>query len=117
MAMKMFRCLQCNREFEAEKPACVECGVDSQKDPADRGIVQEIAMIHFDPPSRRPGQGLGYAACDSKKKIGTPKCQFTGEPTAVTCKACQESEAFKAADGMSNGPAAMKVGKLETKAK
>lgn len=110
--MPLFRCLECNREFEALKPACAECGVDPEKDARDVGVVQEIKTHHFDPPSRREGRGMGHAACDPKLKVGHPACMFTGEPSSVNCPKCKASEAFVAAGGLSNGAVAMKTGPL-----
>jgi DNA-directed RNA polymerase subunit RPC12/RpoP len=111
--MPLYRCLECNRQFEAAKPVCAECGIDPEKDKRDEGVVVELMTIHFDPPTKRAGRGHNYAACDPKLKVGHPRCQFTSEPDAVNCAKCKETEAFKASGGFSNGAVPMKVGPLK----
>lgn len=104
MALKLWRCLQCKAEFEAAKPACAACGIDPAADPRDADLITELTLIHFDPPGKRPGRGAGHAACNSGLKTGHPRCQFSGEPTAVNCAKCKASEVYTAADGLSDGP-------------
>ena len=96
--MALFRCLNCTnakglpgREFEAGKPECPICH-------ADLGAIVELEIIHYDPPSGKPGRGLRRAACDPTIKIGHagPKgCMFSGEPSAVTCRACMATDVFR----------------------
>ncbi len=95
--MPLYRCLECQREFEAAKPACAECGIDPATNPGDAGAVVPLVLIHFDPPTKRAGRGLGYAACDARVKVGAPKCGFSGHPKAVNCPRCKATEAFLAA--------------------
>lgn len=109
MATKLFRCLNCAKDFEAEKPACAGCGVDPAADPRDAGLIVPLVLTHFDPPAQRVGRGRGHAACDPKLRVGSPRCAFTGEPAAVNCPDCQKAEAFVASDGVSNGAEAMKL--------
>lgn len=111
MATKLFRCLNCAKDFEAEKPACAGCGVDPAADPRDADLIVPLVPTHFDPPSKRVGRGRGHAACDPKLRVGAPRCAFTGEPVAVNCAACQKTEEFIAADGFSSGPVDMKTNK------
>jgi hypothetical protein len=107
MAKKLYRCYGCMGEFESDRPACEACGIDPVKDTRDKGVVVPLVTIHFDPPSRREGQGLGCAACDPKLKIGVPRCAFTSEPDAVNCAACKATEVFAAQDGFSYGALAI----------
>ncbi len=97
-ALKLYRCLNCKREFEADKPACEPCGLDPAKNPRDAQYVAELTVVHFDPPTKVVGRGKNYAACDPRLKIGRPDTQFTGEPTAVTCKACKAVAEYRAAE-------------------
>lgn len=107
MAMKLYRCLNCSAEFEADRPACAKCDIDPAKDPRDKDIVVPLVLIHFDPPGKRVGQGAGHAACDPKIRVGSPKCAFSGEPTAVNCAACKATAVYIAQDGDSYGSLAM----------
>lgn len=101
--MSLFRCLECRAEFEAPVPACAACGIDPAKDPRDADLVAPLVTIHFDPPHRRKGRGMGHAACNPGLKVGHPGCAFTGEPLAVNCAKCKASAAFVAAEGAGNG--------------
>lgn len=103
MAKRLYRCLVCTREFEADKPACEACGIDPATDPRNKDVIVPLVTHHFDPPSKVPGRGLGHAACNPRLRIGTPKCAFTGEPESVNCAACKASAQFLAADGLSAG--------------
>lgn len=96
--MPLFRCLECNTDFEAAKPACAACGIDPEQHPRDAGVVVPLIPIHFDAPGRRAGVGVGYAACDPKLKVGRPKCGFTGERDAVNCAKCKLTDAFLQTD-------------------
>ncbi len=95
--MKLFRCYNCKREFEAAAPACTPCGIDPVAHPRDAGIVVPLVLHHFDPPGRRPGVGLNHAACDPKIKAGTRGLAFTGEAEHVNCPKCKLTEAYKLA--------------------
>lgn len=64
-------------------PKCPQCGLDD---------VIELAVIHFCPPSRRRGQGLGILACTGK---GWHNKMVTGDPRIVNCAACKQTEAWK----------------------
>ncbi len=105
--MPLYRCLSCGGQFEAAKPACAVCGIDPAADPRDGEAIVELVLHHFDPPSKRPGRGLGCAACNPKIRVGVPKCAFTGEPEHVNCAACRATAAYAAANGASNGAAAL----------
>lgn len=98
MPLKLYRCVNCRREFEAERPACVPCGLDPAKDPRDAAYVVECVRIHLDPPTHIQGRGKGHAACDPKLRVGRPGMQFSGEPRAVNCEACKATAEFKAAE-------------------
>lgn len=101
--MPLFRCTACQGEFEAARPACAACGLDPEADPRDKGAVVSLVTVHFDAPGRRPGVGVGHAACDPRLKVGRPRCAFSGEPSAVNCPKCKATEAFAAAGGDSAG--------------
>jgi len=103
--MPLYRCLECRAEFEADKPACARCGIDPATDPRDADIVVPLVTVHFDPPSKRRGRGLGHAACDPQIRFGAVGAAFTSEPGSVNCAACKASEVFLAAGGASNGVA------------
>lgn len=102
--MPLFRCLECRAEFEATQPACVACGIDPAADQRDADMVVPLMVHHFDAPGRRAGRGVGFAACNPKLKVGSPKCMFTGEPGSVNCPKCKLTEVFLAAGGLSAGP-------------
>lgn len=111
-AVKLWRCLQCKKEFEAAAPACTDCEIDPKKDPRDKDLIVEMRLIHFDPPSKREGRGLGYAACNPGLKVGRGNHGFTGEPDAVTCAKCKATEVYATAEG-SNGAVELKVAELK----
>lgn len=96
--MALFRCNLCKREFEAAKPACANCELDPAKDPRDAELLVELKTIHFDAPTRIPGRGVGFAACDSKKRTGVGSDQFSGEKTSVNCPKCKASAAYLGED-------------------
>jgi len=94
--MPLFRCLNCRRDFEAEKPVCEPCGLDPSRDPRDGQYIVERSVIHFDKPHAKVvGRGVGHAACNpALKTAGRSGVGFTGEKPAVTCPACKETAAF-----------------------
>ena len=97
--MKLYRCHGCEPPavFEAARPACPACGADPARDPRDKALVVELAVVHLDPPHpTRPNRGLGHLACDPA--VAVPRgdgVRFTGEPVAVTCRACRQTDAFR----------------------
>lgn len=96
--MPLFRCLNCNAEFEAPRAACAACELDAAN-PRDADYLMPLVTVHFDPPTKVAGRGKNHPACDPKLRGAV----MTGEPSAVTCAACKASEAFAAAGGASNG--------------
>jgi hypothetical protein len=99
--MPMYRCLNCKGEFQADKPACAACELDATTNPRDAQYIVELAVIHYDPPTRIAGRGKNVAACDPKIRVGLragagPGAMLSGEKGAVTCPACKASEAFTA---------------------
>ena len=104
--MPLYRCYFCTnekglpgRDFEADKPVCPDCGADrSQPRMTDRVVALET--IHFHPPSKRVGVGLGHLACSPGTKFPDPKSQVsitaTGEPHLVNCPQCRASPLFAA---------------------
>lgn len=100
--MNLYRCHHCGAEFEADRPRCEPCGIDPQKDPRTARFIQKLETVHFDPPSKFRGLGQGHAACNPALKVGLQATHATGEPAAVTCRRCQATDTWKAADA---GPA------------
>ena len=96
--MPMYRCYGCRREFEAAKPICEPCGIDAVANPRDKEVVVRLVTIHLDPPGRRVGVGKNHAACDPTIKLGAKNCQFTAEPSAVTCPKCKATDVFAAVE-------------------
>lgn len=93
--MGLYRCYNCDgpkgmpgKDFEAAKPQCPECG-------ATGNLVDEVATIHFDPPSGYRGRGSNDAACNPGIRIGPHHIHMTGVPSAVTCRACQATQLWK----------------------
>lgn len=96
--MGLWRCTNCTdpdsgdpgRDFEGPKPVCPECG-------ADRDLVAKVEVIHLDPPSRFRGRGLRHAACDPKVRVNAAgSVRMTGVPSAVTCRRCRATPAWRA---------------------
>lgn len=104
MPTKRYRCLSCvndkgipGRDFTAERPACPNCGADPAKDPRHAQLIAELEDIHFDAPSRHPGMGVGFLACDPARKVVTAAgVRATGHPAAVTCPKCLGTTSYKA---------------------
>lgn len=109
--LKPFRCLnkKCASagggrpqfDFAAEVPVCPKCKWDGRK-PGFENCVVPLVVIHFDLPDNSGARSqdathpsLGRRACDPGKPIRGGR--GTGNPTAATCPACQDSESFKAA--------------------
>lgn len=93
---KLFRCNNCGRTFEADRPVCATCDIDAAQDARLADIVVPILTVHFDPPHpkvRRRGQG--HLACDLKRPVAGSRA--TGEPSVVNCSRCRESEEWKRA--------------------
>jgi len=110
---KLLRCLNplCADErgqphgFVSPEPKCPKCGIEA-KHPRFGGMIQRLAKIHFDPPAGVPGFGCGHRACETTRTIaaqadaaGNPEPFHggTGDPDAVTCPECRETEAWKQA--------------------
>lgn len=115
--MKLYRCYGCDDkkgqpglDFESDTPVCPNCGADPRSDPRDATIVIELANIHFEPPHpKRKGRGCGHLACDPKKSVPCGEStKFTGEPSAVTCKRCRESDVWKQQAGDGEPPPIVK---------
>lgn len=95
--MGLFRCYNCDgpkgmpgKDFEAAKPQCPECG-------ATGNLVDEVATIHFDPPSGMRNRGSNDAACNPGLRIfgGNTNMQMTGLAACVTCRACKATQLWK----------------------
>lgn len=104
--MKLWKCYACfdakgrpGKGFSAPKPECPWCGASTL-----RGMVAEVSVIHFDPPSGIPNVGSNDAACNPGIRLGGGKVMLTGEPSAVTCVKCKDTQLFKdAAEAMGEG--------------
>lgn len=107
--MPVFRCLNCKNEIEALSPSCAACELDPAKNPGDADYFAKVETMHFDPPTKVAGRGKNFAACNPKLKVGAAGHRFTGDPEVVNCAACKASEAFLAANGETNGVAAIKL--------
>ncbi len=107
--MKGFRCYNCDNEhgnpgldFLGDEPKCPQCGLDGT-DKRYKHLFAALKVIHFDAPdpslvkgSGRITRGVGHAACNPEIKVG--KVMASGEPNAVNCPACKDTEVWKLAD-------------------
>jgi len=82
------------RDFEADKPVCPECKLDSTlPEYAQFGLIVKRETIHLDPPHKiLKGKGSGKRACDGKPAQGA---MFTGVAAIVNCPACLRTDAFR----------------------
>lgn len=94
MAIKRWRCANCNTDFEAEKGACLKCKIDPADNPRFAAVVHQISTIHFEPLTHVPDIGTGKMACDGKPAGGR---MATGVPAVANCSACRATEAWKRA--------------------
>lgn len=109
-----YRCMKCGQdkpiafEFVSETGVCPGCGLNAKDNPM---VVGALVCIHFDPPGDARGVGKRYRACD-------PDCGITiqhvhhadvgrhagsGDPGAVTCPACMDTEIYKSELGERKG--------------
>lgn len=76
---------------------CDKCGLKSDDARFGKLIVPRV-VIHFDAPSGIvEGAGVNYAAC-SAEFTRTKGYRMSGEPVAVNCPLCRETEVFKKHD-------------------
>lgn len=102
-ALHLYRCVNSackTTEFTAPAAICPTCA-------ADGPLVHQLAIIHFDPPSRYPHRGLGHCACDPKTHIGRKR--GTGEHSVVNCPACKATKAYRESLPEYDGAEAVKV--------
>lgn len=93
---RRYRCLNCNTEFVADKPACAGCDIDGSTDPVAKNVIVPLVVIHYDPPHPKiKNRGRGHRACDPHVPIG--KGRGSGEPAVVNCEACQATTVFQEA--------------------
>lgn len=99
-----YRCYGCvsegglrGRDFDADRPECDRCGITAASRKDLRDLVVELAVIHFDPPSRVDGVGEGKAACDDRIVTHSANRKFTGYAASVTCARCRAADAWKRA--------------------
>lgn len=100
--MGLYRCNHCQppRTFEADRPVCEACGLDPKKDARHGRFIDQLLVIHYDPPTAIRGIGQNVAACNPKLRVGGqgvgPTAErFTGEKTAVTCEKCKQTAAYQ----------------------
>ena len=106
---RLWHCFNCSTNFQAAKDLCPNCGADG-KDPKAGGVIAPRMVIHLDPPHAiLHSKGLGFHACDPTAQVGTKGMRATGDPMAVTCPACMETDAFKALQGNLDVPHAYRV--------
>ena len=105
--MALYRCQNANcsedpagrliYDFESNEPANLVCCPKCKTLLHDReypNIVVKREVIHFEPPSKIYGKGLGFIACMPDTKIrgsGIPSnipVRRTGVPGVVNCKKC-----------------------------
>jgi len=108
--MSRYRCYGCvgegglrGRDFEADKPECEKCGITAASRKDLRDLVVELAVIHFDPPSKVEGVGEGKAACDPRVVTHTPGRHFTMHAASATCPRCRAADAWKRAAAEQGG--------------
>lgn len=93
-------------DFWAEDPVCPKCQAD-QRHPKRGVLIVELEVIHFDPPSKYRGLGLGHLACNSAYQpgqlLGGKHVMATGDPGSVNCPNCRESDFWKEAKKASSG--------------
>lgn len=80
-------------DFEADKPVCPKCGMGEP-------MVMKLETLHFLYPMKEGAVvgrlGKRFAvACNPKKDL--KGIRATGEASVCNCKACKETEAWKAA--------------------
>lgn len=102
--MPLFICFLCDnekgmggRKFEADAAVCPNCGATAAH-PRMKDKVVPLATVHFEPPSKWKGIGVGHLACLPDKKFPDPAATVTatGEPAHVNCPKCKATEVFKA---------------------
>jgi hypothetical protein len=91
--MKLWRCTHCGTDFEAEEFYCEKCDLDPKADPRLEQFAQELVVLHYEPPSRFRGLGIGRIACNLNASVAG--LRRTGDPLAVNCSRCKETEQFK----------------------
>jgi hypothetical protein len=122
MAAKLFRCTNGNcvdaqgapclfahvETPDNLDPTCPKCGTKAN-DPKHGRIIVRMTAIHFDAPSHVATHGVGFRACDPTKRIQVgggiipgleapnPFHGGTGDPDAVNCPECRQTEAWKTA--------------------
>lgn len=78
--------------FEAKDGVCPRCKADVRK-PGYRGVVALIERIHL---MVRSDEGMRrFAACDPTIVRDGKVNRGTGEPNAVTCPQCQQTEVYR----------------------
>jgi len=98
----MYRCSSTGHDepvmFAVELGKSVKCPkcVADKAIPRYASLIAEIVMIHFDAPGDLPGYGSGVMACEPTMTIPNKRGdRATGEPSAVTCPMCKQTDAWK----------------------
>jgi predicted nucleic-acid-binding Zn-ribbon protein len=83
-------------DFWADAPICVKCGVDGDK---ERNVIVPLRTVHFMAPHPViEDRGCGVIACGAE----FAGVMHSGEPDAVNCPNCRNTEAWKIADKIKN---------------
>ena len=135
MRRRTYRCYACNNEtgafgreftvdFEDRTPlvklpdgrqgeavTCPNCGMQNTNPHLGANVV-ELRVLHFEPPLTKSmfgRAGRGTIACNPEVKVTNPdeskRVFATGEPLAVNCPACKETEEYKEQTGGGLHPA------------
>ena len=111
--MRPYRCYNPNCmegirpiDFWAEHGTCPKCGA-SLLDPGSKKFIACVEIVHFEPPGRFPGSGLGHWACNDKESVGVPfrgndatgQDRATGFAGSVNCLECKKTRAWQEASG------------------
>lgn len=104
--MQLLRCLNmnCSRDphgrpqfdfvlEDTAPPICPECQTDMRQRP---DFVIKRKLMHYDPPHPKlANRGQGKAACGQGGWTPNAGIGYTGDPGAVNCPRCRETEAWK----------------------
>lgn len=101
--MRLWRCINpacCDdgkqgHDFTSEGTTgtCDKCGVSST-DPRLGSVIVPRVVMHFHPPSKVKGIGVGHSACQPTRPIH--EIRSTAVPSVVNCPRCMATDVFKA---------------------
>lgn len=80
--------------FESGASRCPKCGA-SWADPETKDLIQRLVTIHYDPPHPiREGRGKNHLACDPSRPSTGPNVVSSGDPVAVNCPRCRQTQVY-----------------------